>query len=274
MTNEGISNLINYFNIKFSTIIQINSTKSFFTTNFPIPLELNESFNYKVALQWFSVYNTIFNVTNKNNQFMFDNKIYKIKPGSYEIKDILSEMNALIKPDKIDFSIKINYGKLQINSSTKTLSFNTDYSLAEILGFEKTQDLTSVAMANVPQATVNLPQATGNLQKAPILGSNKIDVSNINSINILCDLVQNSYIANETGGSENSLAIQKNLLYTFPYGTVLMGFRIVQSPNPIIYLPMTRKNISSISFQITDQDGNLLDFNNEKISLALHIEQV
>ena len=267
ISNDLIQSLINYFNIKFSTIIQINSTKSFFTTNFPIPLELNESFNYKVALQWFSVYNTIFNVTNKNNQFMFDNKIYKIKPGSYEIKDILSEMNALIKPDKIDFSIKINYGKLQINSSTKTLSFNIEYSLAEILGFEKNQDLTSVATGNVPQAT-------GNLQKTLILGSNKIDVSNINSINILCDLVQNSYIANETRGSENSLALQKNLLYTFPYGTVLMGFRIVQSPNPIIYLPMTRKNISSISFQITDQDGNLLDFNNEKISLALHIEQV
>lgn len=253
ISSDLIQSLINYFNNKFSTIIQINSTTSSFTTDFPIPLELNESFNYKVALQWFSVYNTIFNVTNKNNQFMFDNKIYKIKPGSYEIKDILSEMNALIKPDKIDFSIKINYGKLQINSSTKTLSFNIEYSLAEILGFEKNQDLT---------------------QKAPILGSNKIDVSNINSINILCDLVQNSYIANETGGSENPLALQKNLLYTFPYGTVLMGFRIVQSPNPIIYLPMTRKNISSISFQITDQDGNLLDFNNEKISLALHIEQV
>lgn len=262
MTNEGISNLINYFNIKFSTIIQINSTTSSFTTNFPVSSELNESFNYKVALQWFSVYNTIFNVTDKNNQFKFDNKIYKIKPGSYEIKDILSEMNTLInggavpkeKPEKIDFSIKINYAKIQINSSTKTLSFNIDYSLAEILGFEKTQDL----------------------QKAPILGSNKINVSNINSINILCDLVQSSYIANENRQFENSSssAIQKNLLYTFPYGTVAMGYRIVQSPNPIIYLPMTRKNISSISFQITDQDGNLLDFNRENISLALHIEQV
>jgi hypothetical protein len=235
--------LIDIMSNKFSTIIQCNSNKSEFTTDFPIPLELDESFNYQIALQWFAVYNRVFNVNETNNQYKYNNVLYKLTPGSYELKDIFNEINLSIpedKDNKIDFIIKMNYGKVKINKITKPINFNVDNSIASILGFEKKE------------------------YSKPSLGENKIDISNINSINIKCDLVQNTFIDGK----------RTNILYSFPYGTVGMGYRIIESPNPIIYLPLTRKYISSISFRIEDQNGRLVSFNGEEIMMTLHIHQV
>ena len=86
----------------------------------------------------------------------------------------------------------------------------------------------------------------------------------ITSINLICDLIEGTY----QDGKRN------NCLYNFPYGSVNHGYRIVNFFNSPIYLPLNRKTINSIRFKIVDQENNLLDFNGENISFALHHKQV
>jgi hypothetical protein len=45
-------------------------------------------------------------------------------------------------------------------------------------------------------------------------------------------------------------------------------------PPTMIYLPVIKSVINSISFRITDESNNTLDFRNEEISLAIHLQQV
>ena len=96
------------------------------------------------------------------------------------------------------------------------------------------------------------------------MSENNVDISSITSINILCDLIGGTY----QDGKKNQC------LYNFPYGTVPHGFRIIQQVSTPIYLPIITRNISDIRFKIVDQNGKLINFNNEKISLSLHLKQV
>ena len=96
------------------------------------------------------------------------------------------------------------------------------------------------------------------------ISENYVNISNITSINLICDLIEGTY----QDGKIN------NCLYNFPYGSVPHGFRIVNFVNSPIYLPLNRKTISSIRFKIVDQQNNLLDFNGENISFSIHLKQV
>ena len=96
------------------------------------------------------------------------------------------------------------------------------------------------------------------------ISQNKINISNINTINIECDLIQ--------GGFYNG--IKDNFLYNFPSFTVPVGYKIIERMNPPLYLPITRKVINDIRFRILDQDCNLISFNNEEINISLHLKQV
>ena len=53
-----------------------------------------------------------------------------------------------------------------------------------------------------------------------------------------------------------------------------MGYKIVERMNPPNYLPSCRKYIMDINFKILNQEGELIDFNGEEISMYLHLKQV
>ncbi len=65
-----------------------------------------------------------------------------------------------------------------------------------------------------------------------------------------------------------------NILYTIPAYTVPVGYKIFQKEASPIYLPLTRNNISNYRIRIVDEDGNLINFNGEEITMLLHIKQV
>ena len=93
---------------------------------------------------------------------------------------------------------------------------------------------------------------------------NKINITDINTINIECDLVQ--------GGFYN--VTKDNIIYNFPAFTVPVGYKIIERMNPPLYLSITRKIISDIRFRILDQDCNIISFNKEEINISLHLKQV
>jgi hypothetical protein len=87
----------------------IKSNKSNINYRFLNALKLNPNLNYELGLIYFSTYNSIFNITNKNNKIEvtisgFKDKKEKIKTfnlalylGAYKIKDISKVINNEIK---------------------------------------------------------------------------------------------------------------------------------------------------------------------------------
>ena len=65
-----------------------------------------------------------------------------------------------------------------------------------------------------------------------------------------------------------------NILYTFPAYTVPVGYKIIERISFPIYLPVRLKSISSIRVRIIDEDGKLINFNNEEVAMVLELRQV
>ena len=51
------------------------------------------------------------------------------------------------------------------------------------------------------------------------------------------------------------------------------GYKIIESPVNLVYLPITLDNIYSLTVSITYQDDNLLNLRNEKLTIRFHIRE-
>ena len=100
---DSLKTLVNILGSKYSTVLKTSSKDSNWIMHFPVPFELDSSFNYELGLMFFSVYNTIFNITDKNNKFQYKEKeldewkTITITPGAYEIKNLNSYLKKSIR---------------------------------------------------------------------------------------------------------------------------------------------------------------------------------
>lgn len=235
---QQLQKLNNLFSSKFSTTITANSNKSNFEIRFPIPLILDNNLNYELGLSWFSCYNTIFNITNENNKYNIDDKQFKIVPGANEIKEI----NNMLNSDVLEIKPYLNTSKcLLIIKKDSILKFNDKSFFHTVLGFEVKDYI-----------------------KGSHISKDIIQITNISTINIICDLIDGSY----------NNGVQSNILYSFPVNTVPFGYKLIERMYNPAYLPVTRKMIDNIRIKIEDENGNEINFNGEEISIYLHLRQV
>ena len=90
---------------------------------------------------------------------------------------------------------------------------------------------------------------------------NIVNITNINSLQIHCSLIEGSYINEESS----------DLLYTVS-PNVPPGYLIQVEPKQKVYAPIKNINqIDSIRFSIKDQDNNFVDMNNEKVNFHVNL---
>ena len=242
---ESLKTLVNIIGSKYSTVLKTSSRESDWVMHFPIPIELDQQINYELGMIFFSVYNTIFNINFSNNELKYKVreedpwKEVHITPGAYELKNLDTYLKSLF-PDLIKLEPELTSSRCKMTIKM-IIDFTHQLSFAKLLGFEP----------EVYKQGVHISQ-------------NKINISDINTINIECDLIQ--------GGFYNG--IKDNIIYDFPAFTVPVGYKIIERMNPPLYLPITRKIISDIRFRILDQNGNIISFNKEEINMSLHLKQV
>ena len=129
----------------------LTKTKEEHTLNFRM-IKATEKFNFseptlnssKLSLIRLSVYNAVFNVNRRNNQFLYDTqgetwsdtRILAVIPGAYELIDIAELIkeetngNVIIEPDK-------NTMKNLMEIKQGAINFDIENSIAPLLGFRK-----------------------------------------------------------------------------------------------------------------------------------------
>ena len=278
---DALKALDNKLSSKYSTAINANSETSDFWIYFPTPIQLDKSLNYELGVSWFTVANTIYNVTNENNKYSVEideivvqgareiltgksktRKVFKecsIPPGAYELikigEEINKTINELIKSEnksvkdlQVLFELKAD---LTASKSIMTTKYPIKFSkgISDILGFES-----------------DVVYSPNSSDGAPIkhISKNIVMISRTASINIECNIIEGSYLNGK----------QSQIIYSFPTNTVMFGFKIRERMNPPMYFPVSTKEISKIRIRILDQNENLISFNGELITICLHLRQV
>ena len=241
---------------KTSFQIILSSNKTNFNTRFNPKLELDEEKVYEIALVNLETYYSFPNIDETNNVFVYSpdngNSWVKIKipEGSYELDDINNtiqhEMEKRGHYDEINEDYYIN-----ISPNTNTLKsililekgyqvdFDHQNSLAKVLGFTGTKYMEGFHESE-----------------------NVVDILRINSILVNVDIISGNYVNGTT----------KSTLYSF-FPDVSPGYKIIESPVNLVYLPITLNTIDSLSVMITDQDDNLLNLRDEKLTIRFHIRE-
>ncbi|ESO98772.1 hypothetical protein LOTGIDRAFT_158718 [Lottia gigantea] len=230
----------------------ITSNKSDIKLSLDYEYELDRKQEYELGLKYFSVYNSIRNINEKNNQIkiLTDNgvtfKTIRLLPGSYEyvaINEYLSEYGGSANgKNNIEFEGYLNLDKIKlILRNNSQVDFNEENSLNALLGFDK-QTYTQSTLAP---------------HKANI--ENDIDV-----INIHCNLIN--------GGFFNKY--KRQIIYSLPTFTVPIGYRIIVKPFKTTYLPLKSFMIKDINLEIKDVKNRFIDFCNEEIVIKLQLKQI
>ena len=59
----------------------------------------------------------------------------------------------------------------------------------------------------------------------------------------------------------------------FIHSKVSQGYRIIESPVNLVYLPLILDTIDNLNVSVTDQDDHLLNLRNEKLTIRFHIRE-
>ena len=242
---------------KTSFQIIVSDNKSSFNTGFNPKLELDRDKVYEIALVNLETYYSFPNIDETNNVFVYSpdngNSWVKIKnpEGSYEIDDINNTIQQEMEkrghhdPINEDYYINIsaNYNTLKsvlILEKDYQVDFNHQNSLAKVLGL------------------TNAKYSEGFHES-----ENVVNILSINSILVNIDIISGSYVNGTT----------KNTIYSF-FPKVSPGYKIIETPVNLLYLPIMLDTIDRLGVSITDQDDHLLNLRNEILTIRFHIREV
>ena len=226
----------------------LTKTKEEHTLNFRM-IKPTEKFNFsepilnssKLGLIRLFVYNSVFNVNRRNNQFIYDIKdetwsdtrILAIIPGAYELFEIAELIkeetngNVIIESDK-------NTMKSLMEVKQGAINFDVENSIAPLLGFRK----------------IVYEQGKYTSQKI-------VDIMGFSTINIHCNVI--------SGVKDNGN--NTDILYTFTL-TEPPGYLINIITTNIVYQNVTKDRIEYIEFHIKDEHGRPIDFNGDVLSFT------
>lgn len=220
--------------------LKFSGTSSSLTTHFFPPLYLRE--NSVIGLSHFSTFNSIPNFDDSNNKFYIGEQVIEIPTGAYEIESLHLYLESKLKEIHEDATLQItpNINTLQVEIySTHDIFFDKPNTIASVLGFE------DIILAAKTKHKSSLP----------------VNILKVNTINVNCDICSNSFQNNRSG----------HILYDFVLDTAV-GYKIVKEPQPISYLPVSVKEINSITLDIVDENNKLINFRGENIDIGLYLK--
>lgn len=230
---------------------------------------LDDQQSYSCGLLDFTTYQSIPNVTAKNNEISTyrdtDGDVSKaeanqiailpdgtkkkrintiqIPEGTYEAVDLLKTIKSMLekKNTKFEYEINKNTLKATIKCSDHIVCPPGATSPLELLGFKNG--------FYIPKNTIT--------ESAGV-----IKISNVNVIRIESNITSGAYVNGKLCHS----------IYEFSSQKVDTGYKIIEQPRNIIYLPVVPRRINFIQLSIVDQNGDLVDFRGETVTCRIHIK--
>ena len=223
--------------------LSLSARSSVLESQYFPPIELSKDKNYVLGLVELLTFNSIPNIDLHNNKFyIVDKEPIEIPPGSYEIEDIEKYLKKRLSADKIVLKLKPNNNTLRsIIKCSHSIDFSPQDSLAHLLGFNR-----EILKAD-KQHTSKHP----------------VRILKVNSLRVECNITAGAY----------SNGDRVHTIHEF-FPAVPPGFKIIEIPTQVIYLPITVKSINHLQIRIVDQDGNLVNFRKEIITVRLHIKSI
>ena len=256
MEVELLKKIVKNTSHKTSFQIIVSGNESSFNTMFNPNIELAKDKVYEIALVNLETYYSFPNIDETNNVFVYSpnngNSWVKIKipVGSYEIEDLNNTIHFEMKKRGHYDQINNEY-YIDISANSNTLKsvliieqgyqvdFNQRNSLSKVLGF------TGAKYGEGFHESENV-----------------VNILTINSILVNIDIISGSYVNRTT----------KSTIYSF-FPKVSRGYKIIESPVNLVYLPITLDTIDNLNVSITDQDNHLLNLRNEKLTIRFHIRE-
>ena len=91
---------------------------------------------------------------------------------------------------------------------------------------------------------------------------NMVNILTINSILANIDTIQGSYVNGST----------QHTIYSF-FPDVSPGYKIIENPHNLLYLPITSDRIHSVTIWLTGQNENELNLRGENLSIRFHVTE-
>lgn len=226
-----------------SITLTLSSKSSELSAYYFPPITLNGA--YECALTDFHSYNSIPNVDVYNNKFHIGKLVIEIPIGSYELNDIVEYIEEEYKryrpENKITIEANNNTMQVKINSSKEAIHFNEENTIGKLLGFN------SKVLAPNKNHYSDLP----------------VNIFKVNILRIESSIAVNTYMNNS----------KAHTLHEFPIN-VPPGYKIVEIPKNLIYLPVNSNEISSLTLRAVDQNGDLINFRGEEITVRIHLRPI
>jgi len=242
---------------KQSFCILLNERSTRIRTTFNPLIELDKDKHYEMAVVNLETYHSFPNIDSTNNNFRYspDNGQtwlnINIPEGSYEIVDLNETIQRLMKEDgHFDTAENAYHITIQANNNTlkSVLDINTNYkvdfttanSIRSVLGFE----------SRIYSEGYNESE-------------NIVNIVSVNSLRVTDDIIGSSY---SNGSTEN-------IIYSF-FPNVGPGYKIIEVPVNLVYLPLTLSTISTMETKLTDQNGTLINLRGEELSIRFQIREI
>lgn len=228
----------------------LEGTSNVLSAAYHPPIELDPNYKYALGLIGLHTFNTIPNITTKNNKFYYDgDKVISIPPGAYEITDIEAYLQNTLanstssseKEKNAIISLKPNNNTIKCELKSRfEIDFTHEDSIGRTLGFSA-----KLLTANTKHES-ELP----------------VRIIKVLTIRVECNITTGAY----------SNTCLSHVLYEFA-PSVEPGFAINIEPRNIIYLPIHINSIENITISLIDQDGEPVDFNSERIVIRLELKK-
>ena len=224
-----------------SFTLSLSGTSSTLQAQYFPPIELSPNKNYVLGLVELLSFNSIPNIDTGKNKFYVGNEVIVLPTGSYEIEDIESYLQEVLAPKGISLNLKPNNNTLRsVIKCSQDIDFRPQDSIARLLGFTQRE----------------LPRNTTHSSELPVA------ILKVNALRVECNITSGAYI-NER---------KVHTIHEF-FPAVPPGYKIIEVPSQVIYLPIAVKVIDDVQLRIIDQDDELVNFRGEIITIRLHIKE-
>ena len=263
----------------------LTKSKDEYTLNFRM-IKPKEKFNFsepilnttKLGLIRLSVYNSVFNVNRRNNQFLYASTVIEDDEALPRALSSDPNLNPIsTSSPNITSILYYNYKGIPLLYSTITPGAYELTDIAELIKDETDGNAIIEPDKNTMKCLMEIKQGALSFDiensLASLLGFRKIiykkgryksekiiDIMGFSTINIHCNVI--------SGAKDNGK--DTDILYTFNL-TEPPGYLINIIPTNILYQNVTKDRIEYIEFHIKDEHGRPIDFIGYVLSFTLHL---